>query len=83
MPLGDFDSNYSSNPWQAITENQRKWYDPYLQDVYRKRNIFAQFTNFRQNLGAVNAKTMQITSLFDIHPNTNPLGIRVTNENLL
>jgi hypothetical protein len=76
MATGDFDRYYPDHPWAGITEKERRWYDPLLRDVYRKHNIFGQFTTFKQNLGAVNAKTMQINSLYDIHPNNNPLGLR-------
>lgn len=76
MATGDFDLNYPDHPWAGITEKERRWYDPLLRDVYRKFNIFGQFTRFKQNLGAVNAKTMQISSLYDIHANNNPLGLR-------
>jgi len=71
-----FDLAYGSDPWSTLTTNQRAWYDPILRDVYRKLNVFGQFTNFKQNLGAVNATDMTITSLFDLHPNTNPIGLR-------
>lgn len=76
MATGDFDKFYPDHPWAGITEKERRWYDPLLRDVYRKFNIFGQFTTFKQNLGAVNAKTMQISSLYDIHANNNPLGLR-------
>lgn len=71
-----FDIAYADNPWANMDRNQRQWYDPILRDVYRKLNIFGQFTTFQQNNGAVNAKTMTITGLYDIHPNTDPLGLR-------
>lgn len=76
MAVGDFDTFYPSDPWQMLTENQRKWYDPMLRDVYRKKRVFGQFTTFQQSLGAVNAKDMQITSLYDVHANTDPIGLR-------
>lgn len=74
--LGDFDTFYPDNPWEMVTANQRKWYDPYLRTVYRKKRVFGQFTTFQNNLGSVNAKTMQISKLFDVHANTDPIGLR-------
>ena len=71
-----FDLAYPDNPWAGLDRNQRQWYDPILRDVYRKLNVFGQFTTFQQNNGAVNAKTMTISGLYDIHANTDPLGLR-------
>jgi hypothetical protein len=71
-----FDTAYPDHPWAGLDRNQRQWYDPILRDVYRKKNVFGQFTTFQQNLGGVNAKTMTINGLYDLHPNTDPLGLR-------
>lgn len=76
MATGDFDLNYPSNPWAGLTTNQRVFYDPILRDIFRKINVFSQFTTFVQNLANRNAKTMTITSLYDIHPGFDPLGLR-------
>lgn len=69
-------SLYGDNPWEGITTNQRMFYDPMLRDVYRQRAVFGPYVNFRQNLGDVRAKTMTITSLFDIHANSDKIGLR-------
>ena len=76
--MSDFDNGgmYSDNPWQGIQTNQRQWYDPILRDAYRAKNVFGQFTTFSQSLADNRSKTMTITSLHDIHPNTDPLGLR-------
>jgi hypothetical protein len=71
-----FDVAYPDNPWANITTKERLWYDPILRDVYRQRAVFGQFTMFAQNLANRNAKTMQITSLYDIHPNFDQIGLR-------
>jgi hypothetical protein len=76
MAVGDFDTFYPDNPWAGITTKERIWYDPILRDIFRKINVFAQFTTFVQNLANRNAKTMTITSLYDVHPNTDSLGLR-------
>lgn len=71
-----FDAQYPNNPWAGLDRNQRQWYDPILRDVYRKKNVFGQFTTFQQNLGAVNASRMTINGLYDLHANTDPLAFR-------
>lgn len=71
-----FDTAYSDTPWAGLDRNQRQWYVPYLADVYRKLNVYGQFTTFKQNNGDVNAKTMTISGLYDLHENTDPLGLR-------
>lgn len=71
-----FDAQYGDHPWAGLDRNQRQWYDPVLRDVYRKLNVFGQFTSFTQNNGAVNARTMTISGLYDIQANTDPLGVR-------
>jgi len=76
MTLGDFDSYYGQSPWDNLELNQRQWYDPYLLDVWRKHNVYGQFTTFVQNLANRNAKTMTFNGLYDIHPNTDALGLR-------
>lgn len=76
MATGDFDAAYGLDPWSGLNTNERKWYDPLLRDIYRKKNVFGAFSNFRQNLGDRKARTMNITSLFDLHPNTDPIGFR-------
>ncbi len=71
-----FDVAYSDTPWAGLDRNQRQWYVPILADVFRKLNVYGQFTTFQQNNGAVNAKTMTVSGLFDLQTNTDPLGLR-------
>jgi hypothetical protein len=74
--ITQFDVAYPDHPWAGITTKERTWYDPILRDMYRQTNVFGQFTTFVQNLAARNAKVMQLTSLFDVHPDFNRLGLR-------
>lgn len=76
MATGDFDQFYPDHPWAGITTNQRQWYDPLLRDQFRKLNVYGQFTKFVQSLEGVNAKTMTLTSAYDIHASTDQLGLR-------
>lgn len=71
-----FDVGYPDHPWAGIQTNERMYYDPLLRDVYRQRAVFSQYITYAQNLSDRNAKTMTITSLFDIHPNFNAIGLR-------
>lgn len=74
--VSTFDVGYPDNPWANITTNERQYYDPMLRDIFRPRNVFAQFTQFQQSLAARNAKTMTITSLYDPHPDFDQVGLR-------
>lgn len=74
--ITQFDVAYPDHPWAGITTKERMWYDPILRDVYRQANIFGQFSTFVQNLAARNAKTMTVTSLYDVHPDFNRIGLR-------
>jgi hypothetical protein len=71
-----FDVAYPSHPWAGISTNQRTYFDPVLRDFWRQRTIFGDFVTYAQNLGDVNARQMVITTLFDVHPNFNPIGLR-------
>lgn len=71
-----FDVAYPDHPWAGLDRNQRQWYDPILRDIFRKKNVYGQFTTYTQNNGAVNAKTMTISGLYDLHENVDPLGLR-------
>lgn len=67
---------YGSHPWAGITTKERLFYDPVLRDVYRWKAVFGQYVTFQQNLANRQAKTMNITSLYDIHANFDRLGLR-------
>jgi len=72
-----FDAGYGQDPWDGIQSKERKLYYPLHQDVFRKKATYARFAQYRQNLGApINAKTMQITAVYDPHPNFNQIGLK-------
>lgn len=71
-----FDTGYPDHPWAGISTNERMYYDPLLRDVYRLKAIFGQYITYAQNLRDRGAKTMTVTSLYDIHPNFDRLGLR-------
>lgn len=64
------------HPWAGITTKERLFYDPVLRDVYRWKAVFGPYITFQQNLANRQAKTMNITSLYDIHANFDRLGLR-------
>jgi hypothetical protein len=87
MPLGSpynnadvttgFDNAlYADHPWAGITTKERMYYDSTLRDVYRWKSVYSPFITFQQNLANRNAKTMTITSLYDIHANFDRIGLR-------
>jgi len=71
-----FEKSLLSNPWAGMTANQRMFYDPMLRDVWRQRSIFAPYTKFQYNLGSINAPVAQVTQMYDLHPNFDPIGQR-------
>lgn len=76
MPIGDFDQYYAEDPIQAIDRNQWMWYYPELQQLFREKTAFSPFIAHRYQLGAAGATQMTITSLYDVHANIDPLGLR-------
>lgn len=76
MAVGDFDTYYSDNPWEAIDKNQRTWYDPELVALYRRQAIFSPTLNFVKNLGSVRATKMIVNQQLDAHPDTSALANR-------
>lgn len=72
-----FDTSlYANHPWAGITTKERMFYDPALRDVYRWRSVFSPYITFQQNLANRAAKNMTVTSLYDIHPDFNRIGLR-------
>jgi len=76
VPVGDFDTYYSDNPWEVIDKNQRTWYDPDLISLYRQRAIFTPTIQFVKNLGDVRATKMVLNQLLEPHPDTTELNVR-------
>lgn len=76
MTLGDFDAYYGDTPVSALDQNQRDWYHPLVDTLFRQQSVFTGLVRFYQNLGAVNAKNMIINQILDVHPNFDPLGLR-------
>lgn len=76
MPETGFDTYYGDNPISALDQNQRTWYHPILERLFRQASVFNGLIRYYRNLGAVNAKTMVISQLLDVHPDFDPLGLR-------
>jgi N4-gp56 family major capsid protein len=76
MTTGDFDAYYGDTPVSALDQNQRDWYHPILDSIFRQQSVFTGLVRFYKNLGAVNAKNMTITQILDVHGDFDPLGLR-------
>jgi N4-gp56 family major capsid protein len=76
MATGDFDSNYGSNPWANLDKNERQWYDPDLVAMFRQKSVFANTIPFVKHLGEKRARTMTVSQIFDVHPDSSPLSMR-------
>lgn len=76
MATGDFDTYYGDNPIAALDQNQRDWYHPILDRMFRVQSVYTGLVRHFRNLGAVNAKNMTITQMLDVHPDFDPLGLR-------
>lgn len=76
MAEPDLNSTYGDNPWQGITDKTRMVYIPDLLDVYRKTAFYQQFIPFKVDLLQSHAQHMTFTSLYELEPNINPLGLR-------
>ena len=71
-----FTSTYGDNPWAGITDKTREVFVPDLLDVFRRTTVWQQFVPFKVNLGAEPAEQMTFTTLYDLEPNTDPVGLR-------
>jgi hypothetical protein len=76
MATGDFDLYYGDTPVSALDQNQRDWYHPIVDTLFRTASVYTGLVRFYQNLGAVNAKNMIINQILDVHPDFDPLGLR-------
>lgn len=76
MTTGDFDAYYGDTPVSALDQNQRDWYHPILDSIFRQQSVFTGLVRFYKNLGAVNAKNMTISQILDVHGDFDPLGLR-------
>lgn len=71
-----FDQAYGDTPVSALDQNQRDWYHPIVDRMFRQQSVFKGLVRYYQNMGAINAKNMTITEISDVHPNFDPLGLR-------
>jgi hypothetical protein len=76
MATTGFDTYYGDNPISALDQNQRDWYHPILDTMFRQTSVFTGLVRHFQNLGSINAKNMTISQLLDVHPGFDPLGLR-------
>ena len=77
MPTAqDFINHYGDNPWQAITDKTRQIFVPDLLDVFRKSAFYQQFIPFSVDMLQSHAERMTFTTLYELEPNINPIGLR-------
>lgn len=72
---------YGTDPWANVSQNQRQWYDPTLQNMFRKRTVYAEglVPFVTQPLLPMNAQQMTFTQVFDFEPNTATQDNRLIN----
>lgn len=72
---------YGVDPWENISQNQRVWYDPILQQLFRRQTVYSNglIPFATQPLLPVNASEMIIPMVYDFEPSTAALGLRHTN----
>jgi hypothetical protein len=71
-----FNATYGDNPWAGITDKTREVFVPDLLDVYRKGIVYNQFVPFKVDLRAASAQVMTFTTMNELQPNINPIGLR-------
>lgn len=77
MPTAqDFINHYGDNPWQGITDKTRQIFVPDLLDVFRKSAFYQQFIPFSVDMLQSHAERMTFSTLFELEPNINPIGLR-------
>lgn len=79
-----FGGDYGDNPWEGIVDKTRDIYIPDLLDVYKRESIFRGLIPYKVDLGAANALNMTFTTMYDLRPDTTPLGLRqLWSENMI
>jgi hypothetical protein len=71
-----FDTYYGDTPTAVLDQNQRDWFHPVVDKVFREKSVFTGLVPFARNLGSVNAKNMTITQLLGLHPDFDSIGLR-------
>lgn len=71
-----FDNFYGDTPTEVLDQNQRDWFHPVVDRVFRERSVWTGLVPFAYNNAGVNAKRMTITQVLGLHPNFDPIGLR-------
>jgi hypothetical protein len=75
--MGDFDTYYAVNPWEAVTTKERTpWYYPTLYSEFQRSTIYNRFVSTEFNHNGPAATELIITSLLMPHANHDPIGLR-------
>lgn len=76
-PWNSFDVQYSQNPWEGVTTNQRPdWYVPELYAAFERHTIFNQFVTQEFNVNGPRAQTLHLTTPINPQPDHSPVGNR-------
>lgn len=68
---------YGSDPWTNLDKNQRQWYDPLLQQIFRRNTVYADLVPYAtQSMLDARTARMTITMTLDFHANFNTIGLR-------
>jgi hypothetical protein len=74
MPPATFEAAYPTDLWTALDRNQRPEYSDILLEVWRQKNVFAQFTPVKIDIN--HTTQLYWDMMFDLEPNTNAIGLR-------
>lgn len=77
-----FATFYSTDPWAQIDKNQRTWYDPMLQTVFRRNTVYSGglVPFVTQPLLPMNAQEMVFNQVYDFEPSIGEVAnLRYTN----
>lgn len=72
----DFYDQYSQDPWEGITQNERTWYDPLLMDIYSRASVYSQYVRMKIDMNAVQSREIVFNSTIPPRPNIGVLGNR-------
>src|SRR5215216_3190630 len=79
----DFNATYALDPWDAIQNNERPWYDGLLREVYQRQSVYSQRVSMQVDLTAMRSRTVTFNSLLPTRPNIASIPNREMNASRL
>lgn len=68
---------YGTDPWENVDKNQRQWYDPLLQQIFRRQTVYTGLVPYAtQPMLDARTTRMTITMTLDFHPDFSEIGLR-------